>query len=154
MLWLVITWNSVVHQLYFLKEVLAVCAFFVLQFADYHIDYILNTRIQYYIPFYCKRNKTQTPQFLLGCIVNWKDNWRLSIYYCILIGVRADAFLGGGGGAVESLPEFLWIIVMKLPEFNLFSNKFARIFLIFASICPRRKCSKWQQTTKAEVGRL
>jgi hypothetical protein len=34
-------------------------------------------------------------------------------------------------GAVESLPEFLWRIVMKLPEFNLFSDKSARIFLIF-----------------------
>jgi hypothetical protein len=39
-------------------------------------------------------------------------------------------------GAVESLPEFLWRIVMKLPEFNLFSDKSARIFLIFSSICP------------------
>ena len=28
-------------------------------------------------------------------------------------------------GAVESLPEFLWRIVMKLPEFNLFSDKSA-----------------------------
>jgi hypothetical protein len=40
------------------------------------------------------------------------------------------------GGAVESLPEFLWKIVMKLPEFNLISDKSARIFLIFPSICP------------------
>ena len=39
-------------------------------------------------------------------------------------------------GAVESLPEFLWRIVMKLPEFNLISDKSARIFLIFPSICP------------------
>jgi hypothetical protein len=43
---------------------------------------------------------------------------------------------GGGGGGVESLPEFLCRIVMKLPEFNLFSDKSARIFLIFPSICP------------------
>jgi hypothetical protein len=34
-------------------------------------------------------------------------------------------------GAFESLPEFLWRIVMILPEFNLFSDKSARIFLIF-----------------------
>ena len=39
-------------------------------------------------------------------------------------------------GAVESLPEFFWRIVMKLPEFNLFCDKSARIFLIFLSICP------------------
>jgi hypothetical protein len=26
-------------------------------------------------------------------------------------------------GAFESFPEFLWRIVMKLPEFNLFSDK-------------------------------
>ena len=39
-------------------------------------------------------------------------------------------------GAVESLPEFLWGIVMKLPEFNLFSDTSARIFLISSSICP------------------
>jgi hypothetical protein len=38
-------------------------------------------------------------------------------------------------GAFESLPEFLWRIVMILPEFNLFSDKSARIFLIFPSIC-------------------
>jgi hypothetical protein len=39
-------------------------------------------------------------------------------------------------GAVESLPEFLWRIVVKLPEFNLFADKSARIFLNFPSICP------------------
>jgi hypothetical protein len=39
-------------------------------------------------------------------------------------------------GAVESLPEFVWRIVKKLPEFNLFSDKSARILLIFPSICP------------------
>jgi hypothetical protein len=39
-------------------------------------------------------------------------------------------------GAVESLPEFLWRIVMKSPEFNLFSDKSARIFLIFPTVCP------------------
>ena len=43
-------------------------------------------------------------------------------------------------GAVETLPKFLWrivfIIVMKLPEFNIFCDKSARIFLIFPSICP------------------
>jgi hypothetical protein len=33
---------------------------------------------------------------------------------------------GGGAGALESLPKFLWRIIMKLPEFN----------LIFSSICP------------------
>jgi hypothetical protein len=38
-------------------------------------------------------------------------------------------------GAVESLPEFLWRIVMKLPELNLFSDESARIFLIFLCIC-------------------
>ena len=38
-------------------------------------------------------------------------------------------------GAVESLPEILWRIVMKLPEFNPFSDKSARILLIFRSIC-------------------
>ena len=27
-------------------------------------------------------------------------------------------------------------IVMKLPEFNLFSNKSAQIFLFFSKICP------------------
>ena len=41
-----------------------------------------------------------------------------------------------GGGALESLPKFLWRMAMKLPEFNLFSDKSARIFLIFSSICP------------------
>ena len=49
---------------------------------------------------------------------------------------RGNRSRGGGGGAVESLPEFLWRIVMKLPEFNLWSDKSARIFLIFPSICP------------------
>jgi hypothetical protein len=39
-------------------------------------------------------------------------------------------------GLFESLPEFLWRIVMKLPEFNLFSDKSVRIFFIFPSICP------------------
>jgi hypothetical protein len=39
-------------------------------------------------------------------------------------------------GAVESLPEFLWRIVVKLPEFNLFADKSAGIFLNFPSICP------------------
>ena len=38
--------------------------------------------------------------------------------------------------AIESLPEFLWRIVMKLPKFNLFSDKSAGIFLIFSGICP------------------
>ena len=40
-------------------------------------------------------------------------------------------------GAVESLAEFLWRIVMKLPEFNLFSDKSARIFLIFFQHLPK-----------------
>ena len=39
-------------------------------------------------------------------------------------------------GAVKSLPEFFWSIVLKLPEFHLFCDKSARIFLIFPSICP------------------
>jgi hypothetical protein len=37
-----------------------------------------------------------------------------------VIDVRGRCFLGG---AVESLLEFLWRIVMKLLEFNLFSDK-------------------------------
>ena len=39
-------------------------------------------------------------------------------------------------GAVEILPEFLWRIVMKLPEFNLFFVKSAQIFLIFPKHLP------------------
>ena len=37
-------------------------------------------------------------------------------------------------GAVESLPKFLWKIVMKLPEFNLLSDKSARIYLVFQKL--------------------
>ena len=48
------------------------------------------------------------------------------------IGIRGRCF----PGAVESLPKFSWRIVMRLPEFNLFSDKSTRIFLIFPSICP------------------
>ena len=46
------------------------------------------------------------------------------------------SILGGGGGAVESSPEFLWRIVMKKTDFNIFSDKSARMFLIFPSVCP------------------
>jgi hypothetical protein len=40
--------------------------------------------------------------------------------------------LSGGEGAVESFPEFLLRIVMKQPDFNVFSDKCARNFLEFS----------------------
>jgi hypothetical protein len=46
---------------------------------------------------------------------------------CLIDGFRSLA---------ESLPEFLWRIVMKWPDFNIFSDKSARIFLISPSVCP------------------
>jgi hypothetical protein len=42
-----------------------------------------------------------------------------------IFGIGASMGLILSMGAVESLPEFLWRIVMKLPEFNLFSDKSA-----------------------------
>ena len=38
-------------------------------------------------------------------------------------------------GAVESFPKFVWRILMKLPDFKLFSDKSARIVFIFPSNC-------------------
>ena len=48
---------------------------------------------------------------------------------------RTWQMLSGGEGGVESLPEFLWLrIVIKLPEFNLFSDKSAPISMVFQNL--------------------
>jgi hypothetical protein len=74
--------------------------------------------------------------------------------YCGRIGVRSWCF-PGGGGAVESLAECLRRIVMKLPEFNLFSDKSVRIFFWGGRQLPPclvRLCADVaKQTTKCRI---
>jgi hypothetical protein len=53
---------------------------------------------------------------------------------CEGIGVQGGRF-PRGGGQLKVCPNVLWKIVIKKPEFNLFSDKSARIFFIFPSIC-------------------